>query len=63
MADVFPKREDEERPLDLDPDTAPEQIGVYDRPERTGARGVNVMMLLVIFVLLVVAYFVLVSIL
>jgi hypothetical protein len=63
MADVYPNREDEERPLDLDPEAAPDQIGVYDRPERAGARGVNVMMLLVIFVLLVVAYFVLVSIL
>lgn len=63
MADVFPKRDEEERPRDLDPDAAPSPIGVYDRPEGAGGRSRSVVMFLIIFVLLLLAYYVIVNVL
>jgi hypothetical protein len=63
MVDVYPDREDDDRPLELEADAAPEPIGVYERPEGKRTNGLNVTMLLVIFVLLVLAYFVLIALL
>jgi hypothetical protein len=63
MVDVYPDKEGEDHPIELEADAAPDRIGVYDRPEGNGAKGLNVTMLLVIFVLLIIAYFVLISVL
>jgi hypothetical protein len=56
-------RSDEERLLDLDVDAAPESIGVYERPAQANLAGRNVVVLLAIFLLLVIAYFVLTAVL
>ena len=56
-------RSDEDRLLELEVDAAPESIGVYDRPSQTGTVGRNVVVLFAIFVLLVIAYFVLTALL
>lgn len=53
---------DEDRVRQLDPDAAPEVIGVYERPERARP-GLNIAAVVGIILLLVLAYFVLTALL
>lgn len=53
----------DERLLDLNVDAAPEPVGVYERPDQASSVGRSVVVLIAIFVLLVLAYFVLTAIL
>ncbi|MDT8306264.1 MAG: hypothetical protein RRC07_10030 [Anaerolineae bacterium] len=52
-----------ERLLDLDVDGAPEPIGVYERPDQASTVGRSVAVMFALFLLLVLAYFVLTAIL
>lgn len=58
MAEIYPEPDDEERAADLEPGTAPEPVGVYDPPERSGTRGLNLTLIIIILVLLAIAYLV-----
>ncbi|MDX1662203.1 MAG: hypothetical protein R3272_00315 [Candidatus Promineifilaceae bacterium] len=66
MVDVYDPDDDDiedEEPLDLEPNAAPEPVGVYERPESTGASTSWVMgivgILLVIALILVVLFVIL----
>lgn len=53
----------DERLLDLNIEAAPEPVGVYERPDQASTVGRSVVVLFAIFVLLVLAYFVLTAVL
>ena len=59
MANIYPEPDEGERAADLEPGAAPKPVGVYDQPERAGARGLNLTLIIILLVLLAIAYFVL----